>query len=585
MTIDKIIKEVALCNKAYAGGNPYMTDEEYDQLWAQLRNYDSTHPLLYNTSYCAQTGNDYIIHSTPIYGTQKAFNMEDLKPFLLRYANESLIIEPKYDGIAAMIYKSENGVELVLSGDGIKGQDKTEFLSDTVYESLIGYRQSVELIIAMEDWEPSMGSNPRNTIAGWINRGTPNKDMKFHIVRHDGGSLVRGLRIPYNPEDLQQILLECYHEWKQIYPMDGIMIKLADRKKRLTSGHNGTVYNWSIAWKPPISTATTKVKDIHWKVSRLGRVVPTVEYEPINLCGTMNKFATGNNAKWIENKSITLGVPITVGKAGEIIPQIIDVDSSEVMGVYLPDTCPECGADLQWNGIHLICNDDNCIAQVVKRTAYFYSDKGMTIKSIGEQMIYELFDHPLLNIVLKRHIWKLLDPYTLLPSIVEVWGEKRTNTYVENLNSLQKTKNRANYIASLGYPNLAYKKALKCYQSMLGYPTRGSSIKNSVVDFTLGLADLRDAEDNGLNFEFSTIPRTPDVIYCITGTLSNSRADVISYLETYNWQFTNQVSKNVDYLLLGELENSTTKSRKAKELGVSIITEEQLPKHLNKKEI
>ena len=105
------------------------------------------------------------------------------------------------------------------------------------------------------------------------------------------------------------------------------MIKVADEKVRLVAGNNGQTNNWSIAWKPPIQVKETTVTNIEWNISRLGRAIPTVIYEPIELCGTTNNRVTGNNAKWLQDKNIHIGSKITVGKAGEIIPKIIDVSN------------------------------------------------------------------------------------------------------------------------------------------------------------------------------------------------------------------------------------------------------------------
>ena len=110
---------------------------------------------------------------------------------------------------------------------------------------------------------------------------------------------------------MNNFLLDTYTEWGQIYPIDGLMIKVADEKQRLIAGTNGTTNNWSIAWKPPIQIKETTVIDIEWNVSRLGRVIPTVIYEPIELCGTTNNRVTANNAQWMKEKGITIGSIIT----------------------------------------------------------------------------------------------------------------------------------------------------------------------------------------------------------------------------------------------------------------------------------
>ena len=327
LTQHELETKLTAANKAYANGIPFLTDTEYDILWQQLFAFDKTSPLLWHTADVGGLVINLKAHHHQIFGTNKAFNITDLKPYLTRFGDSELVLEPKYDGCAAVLSKTPAGLQLVLEGDGIKGQDVTRHLPHINITFDPRHTQAVEILIPFANWSPSFGANPRNVIAGWLNRRNFATDRPniAHMISHNSGSL----SIPYafngNLEALSEHLLKAYKTWSAIYPIDGIMIKPRSEKRRIIAGHNNITYAWSIAWKPPIQIKETKVLSIEWNVSRQGRIIPTVIYSPIELCHTINSRATANNAKWLVDKDIRIGSRILVGKAGEIIPKILEV--------------------------------------------------------------------------------------------------------------------------------------------------------------------------------------------------------------------------------------------------------------------
>ncbi|MCP4607704.1 MAG: hypothetical protein GY845_03165 [Planctomycetes bacterium] len=326
LTKSELETKLSSANKAYANGIPFLTDTEYDIFWQQLFALDSKHPLLWHTAQAITIPSDLTAHHHQIFGTNKAFSIDDLKPYLTRFGSAELVFEPKYDGCAAVLSKTPDGLRLVLEGDGTKGQDVTRHLPYLSMDFEPINTQTVEIVIPYGKWNLAYGKNPRNTIAGWLNR----KDFPDHpniaqLISHNHGPL----SIPYaftgNLDTLLRYLLKAYKEWSTIYPIDGIMLKPRSEKRRTIAGHNNTTYAWSIAWKPPIQIKETTVTDIEWNVSRQGRIIPTVVYSPIELCQTINSRATANNAKWLVERGIKIGSRISVGKAGEIIPKILEV--------------------------------------------------------------------------------------------------------------------------------------------------------------------------------------------------------------------------------------------------------------------
>ncbi len=320
----ELINQIQQANAAYAAGIPFMTDTDYDVLWQQLHNIDPENAVLYHTSN-SQTLVGTVQHKYPVYGTNKAFNMVDLKPFLTRFGSRTLVIEPKYDGCAAVITLTSNGWQITLEGNGLSGTNITHLHPHIKVPFQLRHFQTVELIIPWAEWNPGFGKNPRNVVAGWLARKNSTPDIKMTAIPHNFGATTYTYDYDGNTDSLADLLLKLHTKWSGIFPIDGLMIKVQDEKARLIAGTSKTTNSWSIAWKPPIQTKTTTVVNIEWNVSRLGRVIPTILYEPIELCGTTNRRVTANNAQWVLDKKLRIGSQIIVGKAGEIIPKIVEV--------------------------------------------------------------------------------------------------------------------------------------------------------------------------------------------------------------------------------------------------------------------
>lgn len=582
MTKKELEKQIKEANISYAAGIPFMTDEEYDILWQQLYAIEPTNPLLYHTAQNFQEVHGKSWHKHPIYGTNKAFNMEDLKPFLMRFGSYKLVIEPKYDGCAAVITQTASGITVTLEGDGKSGGDITHLLPFIQTPFHLRNFQAVEILIPFKDWNPEFGKNPRNVVAGWLARKYEKPPINMTAVPHNFGELSFPYHYTGDLEELSEILLKLHSRWSKLVPVDGLMIKVADEKQRLISGNNGQTNNWSIAWKPPIQTKETKVINIEWNVSRLGRVVPTVIYEPIELCGTTNNRVTGNNAQWIRDNRIQKGSIITVGKAGEIIPKILHVKNTDDK-LSLPIHCPKCVEILQWDGVHLVCNGDNCISKKIVSIAYFYSHKGIKIDGIGEAMIEKLLGNVACYDVLVEKPWALLDleAYGIIKEVLNILGNKIFVNIVSQISAVSGTKTMAHFIAGLGLPGLAYKSSLRLCQYIKTGKITGSISSTAQIHFVAAASQYKNAIDEMINFKFADLPSVAKAIYCITGALSNSREEMIEFLSHKGYEFSSSVTKETNYLVIGDSPGKT-KIAKAIKYNIPQITEAQLYKLLDK---
>lgn len=579
-TIPELSQAIVSANISFAQGMPFLTDEEYDILWHKLYVLDPTNKTLYHTTHDPNIQSYEYPHPIPILGTQKAIISDDLKPFLLRFPNTSLVLQPKYDGVGAVVYKTsiQGTYKLVMFGDGKKGRDISHHIDKIVLPTITSPITNVELIIPNNEWKDSYGKNPRNTVSGWLAKDKMDVYGKIYAIPHEIKYKQVSILSSVELAKLELRLLELYHRWKQTYPIDGIMIKLKSPAERLKASHNGTYSNWSIAWKPPISTATTTVTSVEFNISRSGRLIPKIKYAPIELCGTTNQFVTANNAQWFKDSLITIGDTITIGKAGEIIPQILHVKHTSKENFFLPMVCPICDTSLVWKDRDLICTGENCITKTIKQVAYFYSDKGMNLKSIGEAMIEELLHNSDLHTLLVDRPWALLDPikYDIVGKLLSIWGQARVRIYNTELKAINGIKNPAHFVAAMGYKNLAYKRSLAYWQDFKAkrdFTKIPSTFLQALNKFLLAVAELN-------NFSFTPLPEVATMTYAITGKLDVPREELVQYLTKYGWSIHNQVSKRTNLLILGTSTHETTKLHKAKSLNIPIISEAQISNYI-----
>jgi len=588
MEKSELIQKISESNAAYAAGIPFITDYEYDQLWQQLYSIDPENPVLYHTAQNRAVVHNKTWHKYPVFGTLKAFNMDDLKPFLTRFGDQELVFEPKYDGCAAVITQAKSGIILTLEGDGQLGSDVTHLLPHTICDFHPRHFQTVELIIPWKDWDQSFGKNPRNVVAGWLARKYEKPPIKMTAVQHNFGPLIEHYNYSGDLEKLGTLLLKLFAEWSKIYPMDGIMIKVTDEQTRLIASNNGRANNWSIAWKPPIQTEKTIVTNIEWNVSRLGRIIPTVIYESVELCGTTNSRVTGNNAKWILDKGIKVESIIIVGKAGEIIPKIVQVDSSnnetDQIISLVPSFCPKCGERLTWEGVHLICTGPKCLAKLINTIEHFYSPLGIMIDGIGESTIEKMLRNKKLYEVLSSNMWALLDmeSYNISNEVFTTIGKGAYNQITSGVAIADNKKTMAHFIAGLGLPRLAYKSAMRLCQYVKSGNLNVPVAKEAMNSFIDGTIIFTKAKKELKNFHFAELPSSAKAIYCITGTLSQSRDDMVSYFAELGYEFSSSITKETSYLIVGE-NPGKLKIKKATKYNIPQISENQFIK-ITKKE-
>lgn len=571
-SVDSLIDKVIAANRAYSVGKPLMTDAEYDGLWRQLRDIRPGLSILYHTDALMQTdGLPTIIHPRPLLSLDKCFELKELEKFYSMYRHATWVIQPKYDGVAAAVYPDYNQNFLALAGDGFSGYDITHKTPYIDFQEEFKTPTSGEILIPWERWNSIFGANPRNVVAGWMNpkSSKPFPAQVAMFVPHDTHSK----RIePHlmTVEAIWEALLQYYSEWNTLYPLDGVVIKLEDLNLRKMVGNNDKYPYWAIAWKPPMQIGETYVKEIEWNVSRHGRIVPTVIYNTLELCGTRNNRATGNSANWLLTRRIGEGSKIKLGKAGEIIPKIIQCLTPAEL--KLPERCPVCEKSIRFDGMDYVCENEHCVAQMVSKINHFYSV--IDVKGLGPSTIEELLNDRVGAKLLVQKPWcLLLQTQIVKATLFHVLGPVRAQNVIDAIMETNGVYNIAHVLAAMGNKQVGYKNAMKLikgdtYGMNWEIVRAGSDILTKVIHIS------RELKDYG--YRLAKLPITGGKVYCITGEFSLPRPELVRLLESLGWEYRTSVSTRTEVVFLGSLPKESTKLATARQLGIPIYGEEKL---------
>lgn len=383
------------------------------------------------------------------------------------------------------------------------------------------------------------------------------------------------------------------------YDIDGAVVKInryADREKL---GATSKVPRWAIAYKYPPEEKETKLLDIELSVGRTGRITPTAIFEPIRLCGTSVSRATLHNQDFIDDLDIGIGDTIVVYKSGEIIPKVKEVRKEKRPADWkrflIPDVCPVCGAktERERDTADIKCTSLNCPAQLERHIINFVGRDAMDIKGFGTVYIEEL--------VRMGYIKDVADIFSLKEyreELIEkgiIGKEKNTDKL---LDAIEKSKANDAYklLTGLGIPNVgkaAAKTIMKCFKTMENLQNAtideltaindigeiSAECIRSYFDDEKNLAVLTRLKEHGVNMEAQETKIIESAIssktFVVTGTLPTlGRKEAQAMIEQYGGKVSGSVSKKTDYVLAGE--NAGSKLTKAQELGIPVVSEDEL---------
>ena len=650
--IEELRKETAYhAKKYYDDDNPEISDFEYDMLMVELRNLEAKYPDLISKESLTQKvggtvkeGFEKVTHEVPLQSLQDIFNFDDLYAFdekMKEQANKfskelKYVVETKIDGLsAALEYKKGKFVRGATRGNGLVGEDVTkniltikhipkelkEPIDITVRgEVFIGTNEFEKLNEERALEEQPLFANARNAAAGslrqldskitekrpldiFIFNVQKSEDIKF-TSHYESLLYMEKLGFNVNPvkilcnniEEVIEAINKIGEQRKDLYfGIDGAVIKVDDLELREKIGSNYKVPKWAIAYKYPPEKKETVVKDIVCQVGRTGAITPLAILEPVVVAGSTISKTTLHNEDFIKEKDLKIGDHVYIQKAGDVIPEVVEVIKEKRTGkeidFEMPKMCPVCGAEvvrLDGEAVNR-CIGIECPAKILRNITHFVSREAMNIDGLGESIIEQLIEKGLINNIADIYYLTYEDISSLKKD-----GEKFTKNL---LNSIENSKNNDldRVICSLGIKNVGAKlakilaKEFKNIDDLMNASViRLNSINdvgeitaNNIYEFfkqeqTIDL--INRLKNAGVNMEYlqqeSDDERFFGKTFVLTGSLSNyTRDEASKIIEDFGGKTSSSVSKKTTYLLAGE--DAGSKLTKAEQLGVTIITERE----------
>ncbi len=651
----KLRKQLEIwANKYYDEDNPEVSDYEYDMTMNKLKALEKEFPDLVTKDSLTQKvgghvkeGFEKVEHEVPLQSLQDIFSFGELEEFkerVYKAAKENgfkeddvkFVVETKIDGLsAALEYKDGKFVRGATRGNGLVGEDVTENLKTikTIPKELpepiniivrgevfIGKKEFEKMNEERELNEEKTFANARNAAAGSlrqldtkITKQRPLDIYIFNVQKIEGkefnshfeelnylkklGFNVNPVLIPCNniPEAIEAINKIGEEREELTFGIDGAVIKVDDLKLREKMGTTSKVPRWAIAYKYPPEKKETKLKDIICQVGRTGAITPMAILEPVKVAGSTISKTTLHNEDFIKEKDIRVGDTIVVQKAGDVIPEILEVKKKKRDGTEkvfeMPKVCPVCGAPVVREEGEAVsrCIGIECPAKLVRNIIHFVSRECMNIDGLGDKIIEQLINKNLISNIADIYFLKFEDIATLKKN-----GQKFTKNLIDAINN-SKNNDLYRLIAALGIRHIGTKAAktlAKKYKTMDNLMNAslesltmtddiGEISANSIYEFfrqdqTVDLINrLKEANVNMEALESEDIDnRFEGKTFVLTGTLEKfTRKEASDLIEKHGGKTSGSVSKKTDYVLAGE--DAGSKLTKAQSLGVEIITEEQ----------
>ncbi|WP_226678594.1 NAD-dependent DNA ligase LigA [Mesobacillus jeotgali] len=644
----------------YVLDQPSVPDAEYDRLLRELIEIEEQFPDLQTPDSPTQRVGGEILtmfnkvqHAIPMLSLGNAFDEQDLRDFDRRVRqgvgdNVAYVCELKIDGLAvSLIYEDGLLVRGATRGDGTTGEDITSNLK-TVRSLPIRLNEPVSLEVRGEAFMPKKSfealnkarkereeepfANPRNAAAGSLRQLDPkiaasrNLDVFLYGIANVGDTGIRAhsegldylekLGFKANKErrkvDGIEGVIEYVNSWVEKrpdlpYDIDGIVIKVDSLDQQAELGTTAKSPRWAIAYKFPAEEVVTTLKDIELSVGRTGVVTPTAILEPVQVAGTTVGRASLHNEDLIREKDIKIGDKVVIKKAGDIIPEVVNVLAEQRTGdeveFHMPTECPECDSELvRIEGeVALRCINPKCPAQIREGLIHFVSRDAMNIDGLGERVVSQLFAEELIKDV--ADIYKLTREQLLA---LERMGEKSVNNL---LSAIEATKDNSleKLLFGLGIRLVGAKAAKtlaqefdtmdKLMQASKDELTAINEIGDKMADSIVTYFDNDEVKELvselkavGVNMEYKgpkkVTAEESDSFFAgktivLTGKLEQmGRNEAKEKIEALGGNVAGSVSKKTDLVIAGE--DAGSKLTKAESLGIEVWNEERMLEELNK---
>ena len=666
--IIKFNKKLELINKLnkfyFDKSKPIVTDKEYDDLKREIINLENKYLFLKSKNSPSRSVGHKpsknfkkASHKVPMLSLANAFSEEDLINFEKKIINflskkEGFEIlysaEPKIDGISASLtYKNGKFMRGLSRGDGKEGEDITDNLntikdipkkiSSKDFPDEIDIRGEVFIQNSDFKYLKDKFANPRNAASGSLRQKNPEdtKKIPLKFIAYTFG-FENHLKVENQSEYLKKLkewgfktnpsnklisgvknLIDNYNEIEKKradldFDIDGIVYKVNDFALQKRLGNVANAPRWAVAHKFSSNKAISQIKDIEIQIGRTGALTPVAKIKPINIGGVQVSNVTLHNEDEIIRKDIRIGDTVTVERAGDVIPHVIEVDKNKrgknAKKFQFPTSCPSCGSDTtkefnvttkKYDAVRRCTNESyGCEKISIEKLKHFISKDALNIDGLGKKVVEKFWD---LHFIKKpQDIFSL--NYNKIINL-EGWGKQSVNNLK---NSIEKSKKISlqRFIYSIGIRHIGIESAKLISDNIKNISNFIELIKLKQFDKFLNIDGIGETQINSIKNFFSNKLNSNIVIelnsilkienqisnengklrdksFMFTGKLDGiSRAEAKSLIEKNSGTTLSSVNKKLDYLVLGE-KATKRKVEQAKNLGINIISFEELRKLLN----
>jgi len=635
----------------YVLSQPQITDQQYDKFFAELKAIEEQHPDLITPDSPTQRvserpleGFATVHHAIPMLSIDNTYSPEELRAFDERVAkglgsrDYDYVVELKIDGLAVSL-RYEKGVLVfgATRGDGTKGDDVTHNIRTikAIPLRLTGDAPDV-LEVRGEVYMPTKSfvglnkqrekegellfANPRNAAAGSLklldSKITAQRNLSFFAYaigevskplakdHYEALQVFKKLGLPINPhikkaKNIDEVIEIC-NSWddrreKLEYQIDGMVVKVNNLAQREILGSSSRSPRWCISYKFAAEQAETIVESIDVQVGKGGTLTPVANLTPVLLAGTTVRRATLHNFDQINRLDVREGDTVIIEKAGEIIPQVVEVKKerrpAHTVSFKPPKKCPNCGGEVKKDeaGVFLRCVNPHCLGQLKQRLRFFAGRGQMDIENLGEALIDQLVDAGLVKNV--ADIYKLQKDDLLK---LERMADKSAQNVIDSIEA-SKTRPLWRLVAGLGIRHIGVQTAqdlaehfgllnaiINATQAELDAIEQiGEKVAQSIYEFfhnERNVTVIKELLAAGVKPELPEKAKAKGKLagktIVVTGTLQNfSRQQIEEAIRNAGGKTSSSVSKTTDFVLAGD--NPGTKLDKARQLGVKVISEKE----------
>ena len=637
----------------YVQDSPEISDADFDMLMKELIALEEKYPeYITEDSPTQRIGGealskfDQVRHSVQMMSLSNAFSKQDLLDFDSRVRQmipkPEYVLEFKIDGLSvALTYEKGKFKVGATRGDGVVGEDVTKNLK-TIKSIPMKLKEEVSLVVRGEVYIPkekfkelnlqqeenglALFANPRNAAAGSLRQLDSNitakrpldififnlqeiidKDIYTHSEALEYlkalGLKVSPMRNVYSSMEAVWDEISVWHDKRHEldFEIDGIVIKVNDLAQRAMLGETAKAPRWAIAYKFPAERQLTQIEDIIVQVGRTGTITPTAILTPVRIAGSTVSRATLHNEDFIKAKDIKIKDWAYIQKAGDIIPEVYEVDKSKRTGLEcefkMPETCPECHTPtVRVEGeAALKCPNITCPAQIKRGIIHFVSKSAMDIDKLGEAIVIQLYEAGLIR--------DMADIYYLKPDEVLALPRMGLKSVSNLMKSIEESKTAGldRLLIGLGIRYIGTKAAktlasaysdieqikLASIEDLLQIDEIGEKMAQSIFEFfkveeNLNLIERLKLAGVSMSVDKKNSQQKPifeGMKFVLTGTLETLKRDEAAVLiEERLGKTSSSVSKNTTAVIAGEEAGS--KLDKAIALGVAVINEEVFKKLL-----